>query len=158
MAKQPKTKTAVKTKKPDSSAPKPEAAKAETPKSEATESTSNDSTGTADSADAGGGKKSSAASRSISYFSSVSNEDYRSGWDDIFGSGKKKSARQPAAKKKNDTLPLTITLDADDLDATTRKRLENVFRAQVKKKRLNYDKLSGNGQVNWQITCRISKA
>jgi hypothetical protein len=159
MAKQPKTKTDIKTKKPE--AVKAETLKSETPKSGTTESTSGESTSTADSS-ATSGKKSSAPSRSISYFSSVASEDYRSGWDSIFGSEKKKSAHKPtkpaAARKNNDALPLTITLDADDLDPTTRKRLESVFRLQTKKKRLNYDKLSGNGQVSWQIACRISKA
>lgn len=152
MAKKPKTKTVAKVK-------APAAVKAEAPKPAATESTSSETPSTAESPSS---KKTTAPSRPISYFSSVASEDYRSGWDSIFGSNKKKSAGKPTkaapAKKTNNALPLVITLDADDLDSTTRKRLESVFREQTKKKRLNYDKLSANGQVNWQLTCRISKA
>ena len=145
MAPQPNTKTDGKTKKSISTTSKPEAAKAETP----------DSTSEAGS----GGKKSSVASRPPSYFSCVSNDDYRSGWDKIFGSGGKNSARKPmksAAAKRSNKLPTNITLDADDLDPATREQLEAVFRRHAKKKRLNYDKLSSNGQVSWKISCRIS--
>jgi hypothetical protein len=154
MATKPNTKTDNKTKKTESAAPKPEAAKAESKKSEAPESTS-----AADATSGVGGKKSSAPSRPISYFSSVSNDDYRSGWDNIFSSGGKKSARTPVkseAVKRSDKLPANITLDADDLDPAIREQLEAVFRRLAKKKRLNYDKLSGNGQVSWQISCHIS--
>lgn len=153
MATQPKPKTDAKTKKADSTASKPEAAKAEPAKAETAKSTGD--------ADSGGAKKSSAASRPISYFSSVSNDGYRSGWDSIFGSNGKKSTRKavkPAAVKPRKKLPARITLDADDLDPATRQQLEAVFRRQAKKKRLNYDKLSGNGQVSWQISCLISDA
>ena len=145
MAPQPNTKTDGKTKKSNSTTSKPEAAKAETP----------DSTSEAGS----GSKKSSVASRPPSYFSCVSNDDYRSGWDKIFGSGGKNSARKPvksAAAKRTNKLPTNITLDADDLDPATREQLEAVFRRHAKKKRLNYDKLSSNGQVSWKISCRIS--
>ena len=51
---------------------------------------------------------------------------------------------------------MTITLHGDDLDDNIREQLEAVFRQQAKKKRLNYDKLSGNGQVTLQVSCRIS--
>ncbi|MCZ6447062.1 MAG: hypothetical protein O6831_02360 [Alphaproteobacteria bacterium] len=145
MAPQPNTKTDGKTKKSNSTTSKPEAAKAEAP----------DSTSEAGS----GGKKSSVASRPPSYFSCVSNDDYRSGWDKIFGSGGKNSTRKPvksAAVKRSNKLPTNITLDADDLDPATREQLEAVFRRHAKKKRLNYDKLSSNGQVSWRISCRIS--
>jgi hypothetical protein len=156
MATQPNTKTDAKTKKTDSTAAKPEAAKAEPAKAE-TATAKSEAAG----AGAAGGKKSSAPSRPISYFSSVSNDDYRSGWDGIFGSKKKKSGPKPvkaAAVKRTAKLPARITLDADDLDPATREQLEAVFRRHAKKKRLNYDKLSGNGQVSWQISCLISDA
>jgi hypothetical protein len=55
-------------------------------------------------------------------------------------------------------LPLTITLEAEDLEPGVRDQLEAIFREQAKKKRLNYDKLSGNGQVSLQVSCRISNA
>jgi hypothetical protein len=161
MATQPKTKTDTKTKKADTTVSKPQPAKAETAKAETAKSTVDaDSAGTGAS-EAAGGKKSSASSRPISYFSSVASEDYRSGWDNIFGSKGKKSTRKAVKSaavkpKPRNKLPARITLDADDLDPATREQLEAVFRRHAKKKRLNYDKLSGNGQVSWQISCQFS--
>jgi hypothetical protein len=151
-----KTQTASKAKKTDSAGAQPAAAKTETPKSETADSTSETA-----SESSGGGKKSSAPSREISYFSSVSNDDYRAGWNDIFSAGEGKPARKPvkraAAKAKNGArLPATITLEPDDLDPATREKLEDLFRRQARKKRLNYAKLSRDGQVSWQLSCHIS--
>ena len=155
------TKTDNKTKKTGPTASQPETAKADTPKAETAKSESQASASEADGTSSAGGKKSSAPSRPISYFSSVSSDDYRSGWDSIFSSGRKKSTptRKPvksAAAKRTRKLPASIKLAADDLDPATREQLEVVFRRHAKKKRLNYDKLSDNGQVNWEISCHIS--
>ncbi|MBL6954717.1 MAG: hypothetical protein ISR50_18940 [Alphaproteobacteria bacterium] len=164
MATKPTTKTDTKTKKAESATPKPEAVKADSSTAEAPAATSDADSGSSDggSSEGGssGGKKSSAPSRPISYFSSVSTDDYRAGWDDIFRSGGKTSTRKPvkSAAKRNSKLPANITLDADDLDAATREQLEAVFRQHAKKQRLNYDKLAKNGQVSWQISCRISNS
>lgn len=151
MAPQTNTKTDGKTKKPDSTTSKPEAAKVE----------SSASTSEADGASGSGGKKSSAPGRPPSFFSCVSNDDYRAGWDKIFSSGGKNlklKPVKPAAVKRTKKLPARITLDADDLDPATREQLEAVFRRHAKKKRLNYDKLSGNGQVSWRLSCHISSS
>ncbi len=148
-----KSKSKTETKKSETTATKsdtttPEASKSDTP---------------AASADAGGegksgAKKAAASSRPISYFSSVSTDDYRSGWDGVFGGGEKKPVRKrakPAAKRKK-LLPATIVLDADDLDQDTREQIDSLLRRHAKKKRLNYDKLSEKGQVSWHLTCNIS--
>ena len=105
-----------------------------------------------------GGGGSSAPSRPISYFASISTDEYRSGWDGVFGKGGKKlkGATANRTNKSVSKLPLTITLHGDDLEDNIREQLEAVFRQQAKKKRLNYDKLSGNGQVTLQVSCRIS--
>ncbi len=124
-----------------------------------TSKTETSSTKTEAATDSGGKSSSgSTASRPISYFSSVSTDDYRSGWDGIFGkdASKPKPKTRKPVRKTVSKLPLTITLDGDDLDADVRAQLEEVFRKQIKKKRLNYDKLSGNGQVSLQVSCRIS--
>ncbi|MDA1098074.1 MAG: hypothetical protein O2967_03740 [Proteobacteria bacterium] len=162
MATKPSTKTDSKTKTADGAKPKADAVKAESAtsesaKSEAATAEAPASTGDADSSSSGG-KKSAAPSRPISYFSSVSTNEYRSGWDDIFSSGEKSATRKPvkSAAKRNNKLPASITLGADDLDPATREQLEAVFRQHAKKQRLNYDKLSSRGQVSWQISCRIS--
>ena len=98
----------------------------------------------------------SASARPISYFSSVSTDEYRSGWDDIFQT-KKPATRKRAAngKKKPTALPATIELSADDLDEALLAGLEKLFRRQAKSRRLNYDKLAASGQVNWRIACEI---
>ncbi len=145
-----KSKTDTKAKKTDATAAKPEASKSESPKADAASS----------SEASGGGTKSSAPSREISYFSSVSTDDYRAGWNDIFSSGesepRQETARKPAKRKAASKLPATITLELDDLDPSTREQLEGLFRRQAKKKRLNYAKASREGQVSWQLSCHIS--
>ena len=153
MASKPKKTSNVKIKKAESPAPKADATKAAKPVAPATPAAAPAGEGAAAT------KKASAPSRPISYFSAVASEDYRSGWDNIFGSGdkKKKTAKPAKAQaKRAGALPLTITLDAEDFDAATRAALEAVLRSHAKKKRLNFDKLAKNGQVNWQLTCRIS--
>jgi hypothetical protein len=167
MATKTKTKTETNTKKPESKSTKAETTKTETKSSEAS-STGNDTASDAasdtasdsasDASTGSGGGKSSTSSRPISYFSSVSTDDYRSGWDGVFGNGAETSKAKPAkrAAKAASKLPMTITLEAEDLDADIREQLETIFRKQAKKKRLNYDKLSGNGQVSLQVSCRIS--
>ena len=142
MTAKPKTKTDTKAKKAETPAPK-----SETPATEAPASAAAPESG-------GGSKKAAAPSRPISYFSSVSTDEYRSGWEIAFGGGAHKGKRKPA--KRNGKLPVTIALNDADLDPATREQLEALFRKQVKKKRLNYDKLSANGQVSWEISCRIS--
>ncbi|MBT3372661.1 MAG: hypothetical protein HOA08_02235 [Rhodospirillaceae bacterium] len=164
MATKPKTKS--ETKKTDSTASKSEAAKSETSTAAAdTSSSESGSTGSEGGSgdgsaggSGGGSGKSSAPSRPISYFSSVSTDDYRSGWDGVFGGGDKMPARaraKPVAKRKK-TLPATIVLDSDDLDKETREQIDVLLRRHAKKKRLNYDKLSKKGQVSWHLTCNIS--
>lgn len=161
MASKPKAKTDTKTRKSETAATA--ASKADAPKAEASKSDDAASTGTTEnsssdssSSESGGGSKSSSGdSRPISYFSSVSTDDYRAGWDGVFGGGATKAKPAKRAARKVNKLPMTMTLDTDDLDPVLRDQLDAAFRQQAKKKRLNYDKLSGNGQVSLQISCRI---
>ena len=114
---------------------------ADTPKADAAGST-----------DTASPKKSSGGSRPISHFSSVSTPEYRSGWAEIFGS-KEKAAPKKKAKPK---LPATLGISWEDLDADGQAALETIARKLAKKKRLNYDKLLDNGQIDWRISCDIS--
>jgi len=148
-----KSKTTTDSKKSDKTSSKSEAPKAEAAKSDAPAAaadTGGDSNGNT--------KKSSAPSRPISYFSSVSTDDYRTGWDGVFGRAGEKPARKPAkpVAKRKKVLPATIVLDSDDLDQATREQIDGLLRRHAKKKRLNYDKLSEKGQVSWHLTCNIS--
>ena len=148
-----KSKTTTDSKKSDKTSSKSEAPKAEAAKSDAPAAaadTGGDSNGST--------KKSSAPSRPISYFSSVSTDDYRTGWDGVFGRAGEKPARKPAkpVAKRKKVLPATIVLDSDDLDQATREQINGLLRRHAEKKRLNYDKLSEKGQVSWHLTCNIS--
>jgi hypothetical protein len=158
MATTPKKTSKVKTKTADSPVSSgPDAAKSAKPESPAKA----DAAGAAAPDGAGAGKKAAAPARPISYFSAVASEEYRAGWDNIFGRDKNKKAAKPAkpaAAKRPSGLPLTLTLDADDLDEATCAAVEAVLRRHAKKKRLNFDKLAKNGQVSWQLSCRISSA
>ena len=144
-------KSEIKNAKPDTSSSTADTSKSET--SSANTSKSDTSSANSESTGKGGGG-SSTPSRPISYFASISTDEYRSGWDSVFG--KLKGATAKLTNKSVSKLPLTITLHGDDLDDNIREQLEAVFRQQAKKKRLNYDKLSGNGQVTLQVSCRIS--
>ncbi len=125
-------------------------------KAESTSSSSSTETKSESSSTTSGGasSKSSAPSRPISYFSSVSTEDYREGWDNIFQSKPKRPARiKSAAKQANG--PVTIELSADDLDDELRAALEAAFRRKAKAKRLGYDKLAAAGAVDWRLVCKF---
>ena len=152
MAKNPETKNT----KSDSSSSSTDNSKTETASGEASKPDASSATG--DTTNKGGG--SSAPSRPISYFASISTNEYRSGWDGVFGKGGKKTkgSISKGSKKTTKKLPLTITIHGDDLDENILEQLEAVFRQRTKKERLNYDKLSSNGQITLEVSCRISSA
>lgn len=108
-------------------------------------------------ADAAAPKKAAGASRPISYFSSVSTPEYRQGWAEIFGKKDADAAPKAAVGKRGPALPVTLELDADALDADLRARLEDLFRRQAKKQRLNYDKLAATHRATWRIACEITE-
>ncbi len=122
--------------------------------SSSSSSTESKSEASSTSTSSGASSKTSAPSRPISYFSSVSTEDYREGWDNIFQSKPKRPARiKSAAKQANG--PVTIELSADDLDDELRAALEAAFRRKAKAKRLGYDKLAAAGAVDWRLVCKF---
>lgn len=133
------------------------ASESPTPKAEATSTDSAAPAETSAPADAAApAKKSSGSSRPISHFSSVSTDEYRAGWADIFGGPADKPNLTPSKAKRASKLPVTFELELGDLDAAAREHLEALVRLQAKKKRLNYDKLAEENNATWQITCRIS--
>ena len=80
--------------------------------------TADKTSSTASEASSSTSKKTGSNSRPISYFSSVSTDEYRSGWEEIFGgqkTKKRKNIRSPKSK-----VPITLAIDFDDLDAATR--------------------------------------
>lgn len=98
-------------------------------------------------------KSGGGGSRPISYFSSVSTEEYRSGWDAIFGKG---DASPTTKRKRKPKLPATLELSLDDLDVDARAALEAAIRKRAKRRRLDYDALAEAGGVQWTIACTLS--
>ena len=86
-------------------------------------------------------KKSSPPARETSYFSSVSSDDYRAGWEGIF----KKS-------KKNNSGPTTIELTDADLTKGLRTQLEKALRRKSEKEGI---KVSKSKMLTWRIECEI---
>ncbi len=142
------TKTETKAKKETKPTTKSETSSKETAKDKAT-----DSAGASESSPAS--KKSTAPAREISYFSSVSTDDYRDGWDSIFSARKKPARRKPRVAKA--VAPAKIELNIANLDENLRHQLEAAFRAEAKKNRISYNKLVKAGKVNWQLTCELSE-
>jgi hypothetical protein len=126
---------------------KPTAASSESSSPSATEAPSSSETTSSSS------KKSGNSSRPISYFSSVSTDEYRSGWEEIFGGQKTKKPK--IVKARTSKLPTTLTINFDDLDAETQKALELLAQKSAKKQRLNYDALKTKKRVAWSLSCRI---
>ena len=95
---------------------KPTSATAEKASSSASETSTSSETSSSTS------KKTGSGSRPISYFSSVSTDEYRSGWEEIFGGRKPKKEKNITPRKSK--LPTTLSIEFDDLDETTRQSLE----------------------------------
>jgi hypothetical protein len=93
------------------------------------------------------------------YFSNVKTPAYRSGWDNIWNDkneAKKASSnkRAPARKKPG---PITVTFDIDEIPANLKEGLVALARAELKRRRVNYDRRDQTGSVNWRIECRIQR-
>ena len=99
-------------------------------------------------------KSSGTSARPISYFSSVSTDDYRDGWDAVFSKKKTPAKRKPKPAKVRK--PAKIELAMTDLDDDLRQQLEAAFRAKAKKKRISYDKLSASATPSWTVACEFA--
>lgn len=131
---------------------------------------SGDSGPTSDSgsSDSSSTKKDSAPARTTSYFSSVSTNEYRSGWEGIFGKQKSKSTRKRAAKpaqKKNgqagktkpkSDLSVTIDIGHADLEDELKKLLEATVRQHAKTGKTRLAKALKNNKVQWHLECRVT--
>lgn len=125
---------------------------------------SSSETGSSAAKSSGAGK---ASARPISYFSSVSTDEYRDGWNAVFGNGgakpsrangKAKTAavkRKPAPKRPNGGLE--VSLSARDLKKEEREVLMAAFRRKAKTRRIDLDRRAKNGKLSLDLTCRIDK-
>lgn len=125
---------------------------------------SSSETGSSTAKPSGGGK---APARPISYFSSVSTDEYRDGWNAVFGnSGAKPSrangeAKNAAVKRKatpnRSNGGLEVTLSVRDLRKEEREVLMAAFRRKAKTRRIDLDRRAKNGKLSLDLTCRIDK-
>lgn len=159
-------KTSTPAKSETKSAPKPEA------KSESKAGSTAADSGAASS----GGETGKSARESVGgaavghygFFSNIKTPEYKSGWDDIWGKSEKSGSKKKSAKKKTAgkaparktaeiKRPVTVTLDPAELPAKVRDALAEAARAQLKKKRINYDARDKAGAVSWQISCEVKR-
>lgn len=94
------------------------------------------------------------------YFSNVRSDEYRAGWDAIWGDGERREPSPAATRRRarrKPAPPIRLHLDVDDLPADLRAGLADLARARLKASRVNYDKREAAGAVDWQIECRVRR-
>ena len=105
-------------------------------------------------------KKSSTPARTTSYFSSVSTDEYREGWDSIFNnrkSKKNKAGQSTGNTGSKSTLPLSIKLSNEDFSQELNTLLKEAVRRRAKKDNLRIGKLLNKGHITWNLECKIAK-
>ncbi len=89
------------------------------------------------------------------YFSSVRNENYRSGWDAIWGIKKKKPAKNARKAQKKATGPVELDFDFDKLPDELRDALAEHARKKLRRTPASFKKLLKSGAVDWNLSVRI---
>ena len=98
----------------------------------------------------------SASALSTSHFSSVRSDEYRAGWQDIFGGENSKSRKKASAAKPLPNGPVRIVLGNEDLPASLLRELEAVLRKKAKKDKVKLGRKSKSQQLHWRLTGEIS--
>ena len=103
--------------------------------------------------------KSSAPARPTSYFSSVSTDEYRSGWAAVFNDTSSKKNKIGKGRERNATLdlPLSIVLSNEDLNTELNELLKKAVRKRAKKDKLPIGKLLTRAQIKWNLECKLGK-
>ena len=120
--------------------------------SDSTNSTSDSSTTSSSSTE---GK--SAAALSISHFSPVRSNQYRAGWEEIFGGGKTKSVRRrrTVKTKAKPSGPVSVELCQEDLSPDLLKELEIALRQKARKEKIKLGRVSRSRPLTWRLTGTI---
>ena len=124
------------------------------------------STDTASAADTGGNEKSGsgatakggAASRPISYFSSVATDEYREGWANIFGktgAKKKSSGSALRANPSKKEPPSRVMILESDLTEELQALLRETLKKRARKENLGIGRQLSKAELSWSIECRI---
>ena len=103
--------------------------------------------------------KSSTPARPTSYFSSVSTDEYRSGWDAVFNDTSSKKIKGGKSRKGNAKLdlPLSIVLSNEDLSQELNELLKKAVRKRAKKDNLPIGRLLTRAQIKWNLECKLGK-
>ena len=103
--------------------------------------------------------KSSAPARPTSYFSSVSTDEYRSGWDAVFNDTSRKNIKGGKGRERNATLdlPLSIMLSNEDLSKELNELLKKAVRKRAKKDKLPIGRLLTRAQIKWNLECKLGE-
>ena len=86
------------------------------------------------------------------YFSSVRNENYRSGWDAIWGGKKKKSTKRTTKKPSG---PIELDFDYEKLPDELRDALAEHARKKLRRTPAAFKKLLESGALDWNLSVRI---
>jgi hypothetical protein len=103
--------------------------------------------------------KSSAPARPTSYFSSVSTDEYRSGWAAVFNDTSSKKNKVGKGMERNATLdlPLSIMLSNEDLSKELSELLKKAVRKRAKKDKLPIGRLLTRAQIKWNLECKLGE-
>lgn len=105
-------------------------------------------------------EKSKPPVRSTSYFSSVSTDEYRSGWDAIF-SGEKQSGNASVKENINQKVylkpPFSISLSDSDLNDEITELLIAALRKRAKKDKLPIGKYLKKSKLIWRLDCEVEE-
>ena len=103
--------------------------------------------------------KSTAPARPTSYFSSVSTDEYRSGWDAVFNDTAPKKNKVGKGRERNATLdlPLSIMLSNEDLSKELNELLKKAVRKRAKKDKLPLGRLLTRAQIEWKLECKLGE-
>jgi hypothetical protein len=127
-----------------SSNTKTEKASAKPPESKgATEAKSTEAKDTESKELSGRGAKQPA--RPVSFFSSVRTDEYRSGWDSVFGK----------STKRDRPRHFEVSLSYDELSTRERKLLLEAFRRKALLSDIDPDSLANSASIDWRLSCRF---
>ena len=103
--------------------------------------------------------KSSAPARPTSYFSSVSTDEYRSGWAAVFNDTSSKKNKVGKGRERNATLdlPLSIKLSNEDLSKELNELLKKAVRKRAKKDKLPIGRLLTRAKIKWNLECKLGE-
>ena len=104
--------------------------------------------------------KNVSSARPISYFSSVSTDEYRSGWNAIFSNSKdstKVSNKKSLKRTTSLNAPRFITLYDSDLDEELTDLLLAAARKRAKKDKISIGRRLSKSKLKWRLECEIRK-